>query len=249
MGIAMPFQLWNWVAYIGAPQTQMDQWRDRDVQSEIAEIAGMPVHIQNDATAACGAELVFGTGEKPKDFLYFYFGTFIGGGLVLNGRLFPGRTGNAGGVGPMPVPGPDGGTHRLFDVASMSRLAEMMEAAGESADHLWQQHREWRVSRPILDAWIGGAAQGLAYAILSASALTELEAVMIDGWMPIDIRTEITTRTEAALDRLDMSGVERPLIRQGTVGADARALGAAAIPLAQRYLIETNALPPAPTGH
>ena len=248
MGIAMPFQLWNWVAYIGAPQSEMDQWRNRDIQSEIAEIAGMPVHIQNDATAACGAELVFGTGEKPKDFLYFYFGTFIGGGLVLNGRLFPGRTGNAGGVGPMPVPGPDGTTHRLFDVASMSRLAEMMEEAGESSDHLWQQHREWRVSRPILDAWIDGAAQGLAYAILSASALTELEAVLIDGWMPAAIRTEITTRTEAALDRLDMSGVERPQVRQGTVGPDARALGAAAIPLAQRYLIETTALPPAPTG-
>ena len=68
----------------------------------------MPVYIQNDATAACGAELVFGTGEKPKDFLYFYFGKFIGGGLVLNGHLFTGRRGNAGGVGPLPVPGPDG---------------------------------------------------------------------------------------------------------------------------------------------
>ena len=50
----------------------------------------MPVYVQNDATAACGAELVFGTGERPKDFLYFYFGYFIGGGLVLNGQLFTG---------------------------------------------------------------------------------------------------------------------------------------------------------------
>ena len=49
---------------------------------ELAALAGMPVHVQNDATAACGAELVFGTGERPKDFLYFYFGYFIGGGLV-----------------------------------------------------------------------------------------------------------------------------------------------------------------------
>ncbi|NBO20890.1 MAG: ROK family transcriptional regulator, partial [Rhodobacteraceae bacterium] len=96
MGVAMPFQLWSWVAYIGAPQAEMDAWRNRDIQSEIAAIAGMPVFVQNDATAACGAELVFGTGERPKDFLYFYFGTFIGGGLVLNGQLFTGRTGNAG---------------------------------------------------------------------------------------------------------------------------------------------------------
>ncbi|XXF88146.1 ROK family transcriptional regulator [Tabrizicola sp. M-4] len=241
MGIAMPFQLWSWVRYIGAPQAEMDAWRAHDITSEIAAIAGMPVHIQNDATAACGAELVFGTGEKPKDFLYFYFGTFIGGGLVLNGQLFTGRTGNAGGVGPLPVPGPDGTLLRLFDVASMSKLAEKMEAAGESSDHLWEQHLEWRVSPGILDDWIQHAAEGLAYATLSAAALVELEAVMIDGWMPAHVRAEITRRTEAALNRLDLSGVEPPQVREGTVGAEARALGAAAIPLAQRYLIDPAA--------
>ena len=238
MGIAMPFQLWNWVRYIGAPQSEMDAWRNHDIATEIAGIAGMPVHIQNDATAACGAELVFGTGEKPKDFLYFYFGTFIGGGLVLNGQLFTGRTGNAGGVGPLPVPGPDGRLQRLFDVASMSRLAQMMEDAGESSDHLWEQHLEWRVSPRLLDDWVQHAAEGLAYATLSAAALVELEAVMIDGWMPARIRAELTRRTVAALNRIDLSGVEPPQVREGTVGAEARALGAAAIPLAQRYLID-----------
>lgn len=241
MGIAMPFQLWSWVRYIGAPQSEMDAWRAHDITGEIAAIAGMPVHIQNDATAACGAELVFGTGEKPKDFLYFYFGTFIGGGLVLNGQLFTGRTGNAGGVGPLPVPGPDGTLLRLFDVASMSKLAEKMEAAGESSDHLWEQHLEWRVSPGILDDWIQHAAEGLAYATLSAAALVELEAVMIDGWMPAHVRAEITRRTEAALNRLDLSGVEPPQVREGTVGAEARALGAAAIPLSLRYLIDPAA--------
>ena len=241
MGIAMPFQLWNWVRYIGAPQSEMDAWRDRDIAAEISALAGMPVHVQNDATAACGAELVFGSGEKPKDFLYFYFGTFIGGGLVLNGQLFAGRTGNAGGVGPMPVPGPDGKLQRLFDVASMSRLAELTEAAGKSADHLWEQHIEWRIPEDILDSWLQLAAEGLAYATLSAAALVELEAVMIDGWMPVEIRAEITRRTESALLKLDLSGVEPPQVRQGTVGAEARALGAAAIPLAQRYLIDPAA--------
>ncbi len=172
--------------------------------------------------------------------MYFYFGTFIGGGLVLNGRVFTGRTGNAGGVGPMPVPGPDGRLHRLFDVASMSKLAEAMEAAGQSSDHLWEQHSEWRVSDAILSDWIDGAAQGLAYATLSAAALIELEAVMIDGWMPASVRAEITARTHAALHKLDLSGIDAPQVREGTVGAEARALGAAAIPLADRYLIDPN---------
>lgn len=241
MGVAMPFQLWNWVQSIGAPQSEMDVWRSRDIQSELAELTGMPVFVQNDATAACGAELVFGTGERPKDFLYFYFGTFIGGGLVLNGQLFTGRSGNAGGVGPMPVPGPDGRTRRLFDAASMSLLADAMDAAGESSDHLWEQFDHWHVSRPVLDSWMDTAARGLAYAILSATALIELEAVLIDGWMPGSVRAELTARTRAALHQLDLSGIDPPVIREGTVGADARSLGAAAIPLSQRYLIDQNA--------
>lgn len=242
MGVAMPFQLWSWVQAIGAPQAEMDQWRDRDIQAELAAIADMPVSIQNDATAACGAELVFGTGEKPLDFLYFYFGYFIGGGLVLNGRLFTGRTGNAAGVGPMPVPGKDGQMRRLLSVASLSVLADEMEAAGESSAHLWENPEGWTISDAVLSHWMDEAALGLASAILSAATLLEIGAVLIDGWMPTSLRAEITRRTEAAFHRLDLAGVEAPVIREGTIGAQARSLGAAAIPLSQRYLLEQGSV-------
>ena len=211
------------------------------MQAELAALSGLPVFVQNDATAACGAELVFGTGDRPKDFLYFYFGTFIGGGLVLNGQLFTGRSGNAAGVGPMPVPGPDGKIQRLFDTASMSVLADTMERAGQSADHLWAQHEVWHVPAPLLDDWLDTAARGLAHAILSAAALIELEAVLIDGWMPTSIRAALTARTHDALHRLDLAGIDPPAIREGTVGANARVLGAAAIPLSHRYLLDQNA--------
>ncbi len=241
LGVAMPFQLWNWVQFIGAPQSEMDAWRDRDIQAELSALTGMPVYVQNDATAACGAELVFGRGERPRDFLYFYVGYFIGGGLVLNGQLFTGRSGNAAGVGPMPVPGPDGQRRRLLSIASASVLAASVEAAGLSADHLWERHDEWAVPQPLLEAWMDQAAEGLAYAVLSASTLMELEAVLIDGWIPADVRTGLVARTHAALHRLDLSGIDAPVIREGTVGAEARALGAAAIPLSQRYLIDQNA--------
>ncbi|MBC7736053.1 MAG: ROK family transcriptional regulator [Candidatus Saccharibacteria bacterium] len=246
MGVAMPFQLWNWVQALGAPQAEMDGWRNRDIVGELTAICNMPVYVQNDATAACGAELVFGTGERPKDFLYFYFGTFIGGGLVLNGQLYLGRTGNAAGVGPIPVPGPDGLIRPLFDSASLSVLAAMMDAAGESSDHIWERPTSWTVSEPVLSAWMDNAAEGLAGAILSAAALLELEAVVIDGWMPASVRAEITLRTVAALTRLDLSGITPPAVREGTVGAQARSLGAAAIPLSQRYLIDQNAAARAP---
>ena len=241
LGVAMPFQLWNWVQFIGAPQAEMDAWRTRDIQAELGKLTAMPVFVQNDATAACGAELVFGTGDRPKDFLYFYVGYFIGGGLVLNGHLFTGRTGNAAGVGPMPVPGADGTMRRLLTVASASALSMAMDAAGEASEQLWERHEEWQVSPAILSAWIDQAAEGLAYAILSASTLLELETVLIDGWIPKSVRAEIVARTTIALHKLDLAGIDAPVIKEGTVGAEARALGAAAIPLSQRYLLDHNA--------
>jgi predicted NBD/HSP70 family sugar kinase len=92
-----------------------------------------------------------------------------------------------------------------------------------------------------LERWLTEASEGLASAILSATTLLELEAVLIDGWMPPEIRAEITAHTAAALQRLDLSGITPPVVREGTVGAQARSLGAAAIPLSQRYLLDQNA--------
>jgi len=60
MGVAAPFELWNWAEQVGAPQGAMDVWRGFDLRAEIASRVAYPVFMQNDATSACGAELVFG---------------------------------------------------------------------------------------------------------------------------------------------------------------------------------------------
>ena len=238
LGIAMPFQLWAWVDYIGAPQAEMDAWRHRDIQAEISARFGLPVFLQNDATAACRAEHVFGTGERPRDFLYFYLGFFIGGGLVLNGRLYTGPTGNAAGVGPIPVPGPGGRMVRLLDVASLHTLATAAARAGNDPAQLWESPENWDIPPGILQAWVAEAAPALAAAVMSAAALLEIASVVIDGWMPAALRARLTEATAAAFAGLDPSGISPPVIREGTVGPGARALGAAALPLAQRYLLD-----------
>ena len=84
LGIAMPFQLWNWAREVGAPDMAMDGWRTFDIKEELQARLPFPVYVQNDATAACGAELVFGRGREFTDFVYFYIGFFAGGGIVLN---------------------------------------------------------------------------------------------------------------------------------------------------------------------
>jgi hypothetical protein len=104
LGVAAPFQLWNWAVEIGAPAGAMEGWRTIVIEQEIARICPYPATLCNDATSACAAEFFFGRGWAFRDFIYFFLGTFVGGGLVLDGALYPGRTGNAAALGSMPVP-------------------------------------------------------------------------------------------------------------------------------------------------
>lgn len=249
LGIAMPFRIWDWARTIGLPDGAMDGWRDLDVRRVVEESCGYPVLIENDATAACGAELVFGTGAAPRDFLYFYVGYFIGGGLVLDHRLFVGRTGNAAALGSMPVPVPRSrggvGVAQLIDVASLSRLDARLAAAGQDGSALWAAPDNWGVDPAILAAWTAEAGQGIAHAIAAAAAVVDVEAALIDGWMPGDVRADLVQRTRQALATMNLAGIRPPDVRAGTVGPDARVLGAASLPLSERFLVRGETLSPA----
>ena len=116
LGVAAPFQLWSWESEIGAPQGAMNAWQHFDAESEIAAVCPYPTTLCNDGTAACAAEFFFGRCWRHRDFLYFFIGEFLGGGLVLDGALRPGRTGNAAALGSMPIVAKsDGGVARSAD--------------------------------------------------------------------------------------------------------------------------------------
>lgn len=238
IGIAMPFQLWNWATYVGAPQSEMDTWRHRDIQAEVAALSGMPTWLQNDATSACGAELVFGREDRPSDFLYIFIAHFIGGGLVLNGKLHTGPSGNAAAIGSMPVPGPDGAMRQLITVGSLAGLEQMMVARGLDAAQIWDRAENWQVPDDLRRNWIKAAADGIAHATLCASATAELKAVMVDGWLPAGWRQELVAAIRVSITALDFAGLDLPLVIEGSVGHLARTLGAASIPLSQRFLAE-----------
>jgi predicted NBD/HSP70 family sugar kinase len=242
LGVAMPFELWNWADTAGAPKDTMEQWRNRDIRADIQSKCNFPVYLQNDATSACGAELVFGQTGNLRDFIYFYIGAFAGGGIVLNGRLYSGTTGNAGALGSMPVPGPDGRPTQLIDVASLAILERMMNGRGLDGSFLWTSPERWDEIGPDLDAWMESAGGALAYAIVAASSVIDFEAAIIDGWMPIEARERLVGSVRHALGKIDVEGLKIPSVREGTVGIHARALGGASLPLSERFLIGANAL-------
>jgi predicted NBD/HSP70 family sugar kinase len=217
----------------------MDQWRGFDTAAEIAAISPWPVSLCNDATAACAAELTLGEGARYGDFLYVFIGSFIGGGVVLNGSLCPGRTGNAGAIGSMPIAaGHANGaaaTQQLIRCASIWVLESKLLAAGGDASRLWRSPHDWGdLGRP-LEEWIDEVAGSLALAIAAVTAVLDFEAVIVDGAFPGAIRARIVERTQASFTALDRQGLSPVDLVQGTVGAGARAIGGACLPLLAKF--------------
>ena len=218
----------------------MDAWKTTDVRDPIAKNTRLPVYLENDATAACGAELVFGQAVGLRDFIYFYIGYFIGGGVVLNGNLFVGPKGNAGAFGSILVPSSDGQTQQLIDVASIATLERMVNVAGGSSALLLESCDDWCIDARLLEDWIEKAAQAIAYAMVSSMAVIEYEVALIDGWMAASVRAAIVQAVSTCLTSMDLKGINEPKVAEGTVGPNARALGAASLPLSQRFLVEKN---------
>jgi len=80
----------------------LEGWGSVPIRDWLAAAFGVPVHIENDANAAALAESRFGAGRGTRDLVYLTMSTGVGGGLVLDGRIYRG-TGGAGEIGHMPV--------------------------------------------------------------------------------------------------------------------------------------------------
>lgn len=76
-------------------------WDYVPIVSIIGEHYGAPVALQNDANACAVAEWKFGAGRGFKNVIFLTFGTGMGAGFILDGKLYGGTNGNAGEVGHM----------------------------------------------------------------------------------------------------------------------------------------------------
>jgi len=78
-------------------------WVNIPLQQLIRDQAGVPAWIENDANAGALAEHRLGAGRGTQHMVLVAVGTGVGGGLVLDGRLYHGASGGAGEVGHMIV--------------------------------------------------------------------------------------------------------------------------------------------------
>lgn len=77
----------------------LPKWERADIFTPLKRAFGVPVMIQNDADACALAEWRMGAGKGCQNMIFLTFGTGMGAGLILNGRLYSGTNNLAGEVG------------------------------------------------------------------------------------------------------------------------------------------------------
>ena len=165
-------------------------WRSFPLRERLHERFGVTVRLHNDAICMAVGEHWRGAGRGRRNLLGMVVSTGVGGGLVLDGRLINGATGNAGHIGHVVVdPGGPfcvcGGRGCLEAIARGPALAAWAQGEGwrpgqapatakDLADDAAQGH-------PVAIAAMRRAGGALGIAIASAAHLCDLEVVAIGG--------------------------------------------------------------------
>ena len=241
IGIAAPFELDGWEGVIKAPKGEMSRWKNIDIVSKIENLTKQKTLLLNDATAACLAELTIAGQQQNPSFLYFYVGTFLGGGIVLDGKIYDGLTGNAGSVGSMPTSLATGvKPAQMVNAAAINELENLCVMAGLPGDIFGNEDALSEKAKTIYDDWSSRAANALAYAIISGQSFFDLNEVIIDGSIRRDLLNILIDKTEKSFKFYDTQGLKLPLLRAGNLGNEARAMGGSLLPLQKQFGLDQS---------
>jgi len=213
-------------------------WHDQEVHAqllaalELQQVPAMPVTVLNEANAAALSEYVFGTAQRAAPLVYLSVGIGLGGGIVIDDRLYLGHDGSAGEVGHtiLELDGPPCACGRRGCAETfVSQRAVSVAVMGAGAPILGISELEMRLQSgdpPVLAAvqragrYLGLLMQNLCNTVDPASIvlggpLCQLGAPFIDA---------ATASLRALEGRFDFHSTT---VRQCRLGIDACAIGAA----------------------
>jgi predicted NBD/HSP70 family sugar kinase len=239
LGVSAPYFLGGWGQELGFPPDVSARWRDVDLTSFFREAAGLPLFVENDASAAAAAELVFGAGARYRDFIHLSINTMIGGGLIMDGVLQTGANGNTAAYAQMPVTPsrlssvspPTGPFEILLRRASIYGLINHLRANGIAITRARELDPLPREARGPFNEWQEDCVDALAQAIVSTIAVVDVEAIVIDGLLPRGLLQDTVAKIQRRFAELVPIGLVAPEIVAGTTGPKASAVGAGILPI------------------
>lgn len=213
----------------------------------LAKAIGAPVFVGNDVQVATDGEFKLGAGKPYRSLLGVFWGTGVGGGIILDGKPWVGR-GGAGEIGHVVVRagGRRCGCGRLGCMeayagrASMEARARKLQERGEKTDlfELMEKHGRTRLTSGIwaraleredkvATAIIDEAVDMLGVGIASAINLLDVEAVVIGGGLGVRFGEPFAERIAAAMHPHLFNDTRPPDVKVAALGDLGGAIGAA----------------------
>jgi glucokinase len=230
------------VAQAGNLPDWIDPYPLRDV---LADALGAEVRLGNDVQVATDAELALGAGRDCSSLLGVFWGTGIGGGIVIDGR--PLDAPSAGELGHIVVRmggrrcpcGRRGCLEAYAGRASLERRARKLSARGEHTDlfRIMEKRERDRLSSgvwaralkggdPLAHRLVGEAIEALGAGVASAVNLLGVDVVVIGGGMGVRLGEPYAQRIERAMMPHLFADSSPPAVRVAELGDLGGAIGA-----------------------
>ncbi|MFI2368142.1 ROK family protein [Streptomyces sp. NPDC018833] len=214
-------------------------WRDFPLVERVSRaVGGLPVELVGDGVAMTAAEHWLGAARGHDNALCMVVSTGVGGGLVLNGRLHAGPTGNAGHIGHISVE-LDGDACPCGARGCVERIASGPNIARRAVENGWRPGADGdasaaavaeaaRAGDPVATASFERAAKALAAGIGATATLVEIDIAVIGGGVAGAGDVLFAPLRRALREYATLSFVQRLTVAPARMGADAGLVGAAA---------------------
>ncbi|GLW36003.1 ROK family transcriptional regulator [Actinoplanes regularis] len=235
LGIATPGPIDQTLgALVGPPQ--LPGWTRVPLKEMLASATGLPVTLDNDATAAAIGECWAGAGRGVADFAYFFFGAGVGGGLILGHQVHRGGSMNAAEFGHQSVQ-PDGppcycGNHGCLETLISPKA--LVTATG--LEDYEAVRRAATAGDPVATAAVEAAAAHLATAVVNVANILDIDLVVLGGHGLRHLEAHFRDAVAHALATRPLArGIHPVRVEVSPLGADAAVVGAAALVLHTTY--------------
>lgn len=213
----------------------IDAWDDFPIVDRVAELTGLPVRLGGDGLCMALGEQWRGAGQDARFMLGMVVSTGIGGGLVLDGAPYDGRTGNAGHVGHVVVD-VDGAKCTCGGHGCVETVASGPSIARWARDHGWDAPPESN-AKELADAAKTGdptalrayyrGATAIAAAIASVAAVCDLDLVVIGGGVAKSKGLLFLPLRETLTWYAGLDFIQELRVEPAVLGGDAGLIGAA----------------------
>ena len=216
--------------------TTLHGWEQVNIEARLAEMSGVPVTLENDATVAAIGERFHGVARQLNSFIYLYIGTGLGAGIIMDGHVYSGHAHNAGEIGHVVVD-PGGRACYCGNQGCLERYVSL-QAAYEycGLDPMTALPEDLlEVDAALFDRWIDTVLTPLRQAINMLECIFDAESVIIGGMMPAALLDKIIQRLPPLYQSVRGRYLNGLRLKTGMTGSDTAALGAAALPIFDEF--------------